>query len=174
MAVVFETERLIARELVPEDADGMFAVFREPEVWTYLGVNSPYVSVDDALGGISREQVRYEQHAPMGNWAVVVRDTGQLIGTVLVQTLENGPDIEVGYALGKFAWGFGYATEICKAAIDHGFATLPVEQLVGVVFPENIPSQRVLEKAGMIYQRMRHTFGSELMYYTISRPTTAK
>jgi RimJ/RimL family protein N-acetyltransferase len=170
MSVIFETERLIARRFRADDVDATFAIYSDAEVWRWLGGPGPHQDLDRSRAAIQRQMGRYAEGAPYGSWAVVVRDSNQLIGTVLLLPLEGGPEVEVGYHLGRFAWGQGYATEIARGAIRHGFAVLDIDQLCGVVFPENVASQRVLEKAGMIYRGMRPTFGYDLMYYTIDRP----
>jgi RimJ/RimL family protein N-acetyltransferase len=170
MGLLFETDRLIVRTYETDDAEADYQMYRDPDVWTYLGVNRPYTSIDDARAAIARRQTFDQEKSGYGSWAVVVRDTGELIGTVLIAPLEEGPEIEVGYILAKRAWGMGYGTEVCRAAIAYGFRTLPVDQLVGVVFPENVASQNVITKAGMTFQGMRHTFGFDLRYYTVQRP----
>src|SRR5688572_27604606 len=111
----------------------------------------------------SREQAR------CGTWAVIERSNGSPIGSVMLWPLEDGPEIEVGYHFGQSAWGKGFATEATRAVIEHGFQVLDLDQLAGVVFPENPASQRVLEKASMTYRGMRETFGFDLMHYTIDR-----
>lgn len=171
MGIAFKTERLIARRYEPRDAEAMFEIYREPEIFRWLGGGSPYTDISEAKAGIDRQMERDLADSPLGRWAIVLRDIDRMIGTVLVLPLEETPEIEVGYMLGKPWWGHGYATEICRAAITYGFANLDVGHLCGVVFPENIASQRVLEKAGMTYRGMRPTFGHDLRYYTIDRPT---
>lgn len=169
MGVVFETTRLIARTYEPGDAPGMFAVFREPEVWRWLGAGSAWTELAEAEAAVARQIERYSTDPEKRHWAVVARDTNTIVGVVLIAPLEDGPEIEIGYMLGKPHWGLGYGTEICTAGIAWAFANLPIDHLVGVVFPENVQSQKVLVKSGMTFRRMRHTFGKEMRYYTIER-----
>jgi ribosomal-protein-alanine N-acetyltransferase len=171
MSIVFETERLIARQYLPSDADACYRIYRDPEVWRWLGGGLPHEDIERSRAAIERYRRRYLDTPGYGSWAVVVRDTAQVIGTVLLARLEDGPEIELGYHLGQFAWGHGYATEIARGAIQYGFETLELPQMCGVVFPENLASQRVLEKAGMTYRGMRVTFGFDLMHYTIEPPS---
>ena len=168
--LVFETERLTVREYTVDDAPAAFEIYRDPEVWRYLAGGDPYVSVEQARERLEQRVQRYQERAPYGLWAVVVRDTRQLIGSVLLFPLENGSEVEVGYHFGRFAWGNGYATEVTRGAIRYGFDVLDLPSLCGVVFPENVASRRVLEKAGMTYRGLRSVFGFEsVMYYTIDR-----
>jgi RimJ/RimL family protein N-acetyltransferase len=166
---LFETERLLVRDFTLDDAPACLEIYRDPEVVRYLGGAAPLTSLSEAEELLQNQLDRYAEQAPMGQWAVVVRDSDQLIGTVLLLPLEGGPEVEVGYHFGRFAWGNGYATEVTRGAIQHGFEILNLDQICGVVFPENAASRRVLEKAGMTYRGMRPTFGFDLTYYTIDR-----
>jgi RimJ/RimL family protein N-acetyltransferase len=171
---LFETERLIVRPWSDDDAEHVFAIYRDPEVWRYLGGGKPLEDLDGAGAMLRHWIARSEEMAPCGTWAVVERESGVPIGSTMLWPLENGPEVEVGYHFAQSAWGKGYATEATRATIDHGFRVLDRDQLVAVVFPENPASQRVLEKAGMTYRGMRETFGFDLMYYTIDRQLTAR
>lgn len=61
---------------------------------------------------------------------------------------------DIGYAISVDYWGKGIATKVLKMAIPQIFNDFPlVKKLQAYTFPENKASQRVLEKAGFIYQR---------------------
>jgi len=169
--VLFETELLIVRPWTDDDAEHVFAIYRDPEVWRYLGGGKALEDLEGARAMLRRWIAESEEAAPCGAWAVIDRATATPIGTVMLWPLEEGPEIEVGYHFARSSWGKGYATEAAPGTITHGFRVLVLDQLVAVVFPENPASQRVLQKAGMIYRGMRQTFGFDLMYYTIDRPT---
>jgi RimJ/RimL family protein N-acetyltransferase len=171
-AMHFETERLIIRPWTDEDAEHVLAIYRDPEVWRYLGGGTPLEDLDGARAMVRRWIARSEEMAPCGTWAVIERTTATPVGSVMLWPLEEGPEVEVGYHFAQSSWGKGYATEATRATIVHGFRVLDLDQLVAVVFPENPASQRVLEKAGMTYQGIRKTFGFDLMYYTIARQLT--
>ena len=49
------------------------------------------------------------------------------------------------------AWGFGIATEAAKAVLDWALAPdgASLDEVLAVTYPENVASQRVLEKIGM-------------------------
>ncbi|GLJ34269.1 hypothetical protein SUGI_0688730 [Cryptomeria japonica] len=56
---------------------------------------------------------------------------------------------ELGYAVSRNYWGIGIATEAVMRAILAGFSDLPgLRRIEAMVLPENLPSQKVLEKAG--------------------------
>lgn len=55
---------------------------------------------------------------------------------------------ELGYVISRKYWGNGLATTAIQLAIQTGFSDLNVERIEAFVDPENIGSQRVLEKNG--------------------------
>jgi ribosomal-protein-alanine N-acetyltransferase len=112
----------------------------------------------------------WEQHNH-GWWAVCLSQPqggGPLIGWAGLQYLPETDEIEVGYLLGKGYWGRGLATEAARSSVRFGFDDLGIETIVGVVHPENIASQRVLEKAGLAYVERANYFGMDVYRYLIS------
>lgn len=74
----------------------------------------------------------------------------RIIGSL---TLDKGKGIhgckaELGYVIAREYWGKGYATEAIKLAVKSGFADLEIERIEAFVDPDNVASQRVLEKNG--------------------------
>ncbi len=83
----------------------------------------------------------------------------------MIKTVE----VEIGYRLPQSAWGKGYATEGAAALLRYGFETVGLDRIIGLTYPANKPSQRVLEKIGMKYQGMGHYFDLDLRYYVAER-----
>jgi RimJ/RimL family protein N-acetyltransferase len=61
------------------------------------------------------------------------------------------PKFEVGWRFIAEAWGNGYATEGARAALDYAFTTLDRDEVVAMTAKINLPSQRVMQRLGMIY-----------------------
>ena len=81
---------------------------------------------------------------------MVERGTGAVIGDAGLWPLEDrGPEVELGYTLGRAWWGRGYATEAARAVADAALAQLRLSELYAIVDAANPPSARVLEKLGM-------------------------
>ncbi len=90
-------------------------------------------------------------------------------GLVHLDYNDQQPDIEIGYDLLKAYWGKGYATELAKALIDWGFKRLSIDRIVAVTRPNNILSQKVLQKAGMQQVGTRQFRQEDFLFYTIGR-----
>jgi ribosomal-protein-alanine N-acetyltransferase len=60
---------------------------------------------------------------------------------------------EITYALSVNRWGQGLAHEAASAMLFKAFRELGLEQVFGLVFPQNLRSIRVLKKLGMNFVR---------------------
>ncbi|SCL29923.1 GNAT family N-acetyltransferase [Micromonospora inyonensis] len=96
------------------------------------------------------------------NLAVVVRETGQLVGDVLLcwVSVEHRQG-EVGYVFHPEHGGRGYATEAARMMLEIGFDLLGLHRIVGRLDARNTASAGVLERLGM--RREAHLRESELV-----------
>jgi ribosomal-protein-alanine N-acetyltransferase len=74
------------------------------------------------------------------------REYGALIGHVGLSPARGS--VEIGYAIEERLEGHGFATEAVRAATEWALATLGIPEILGIVAADNVPSCRVLEKAG--------------------------
>jgi RimJ/RimL family protein N-acetyltransferase len=154
---LIETERLLLRKPVPEDADGVLRYSSDPEVMRFLG-GAPEGEID-AAAVVARWLARWEANG-FGQLVVVRREDGRFLGRsgLLVwdrRTWEQStirdaaePEVELGWTLVREHWGNGYATEAAHAARDWAFETVGVERLISLVDLENARSIRVVERLG--------------------------
>ena len=59
------------------------------------------------------------------------------------------PCVELGYRLACEHWGHGYATEGSRAALEFGFTTIGLPEIVAMTAVDNQRSRRVMERLGM-------------------------
>jgi len=167
----YDTERLRIRPWTNTEADldRIFDIYRRWEVARWLGATPrAMASRDEAVGAVDRWAARSD--GPFGVWAVEVRETGVVAGTVLLVRLPDSDDVEVGWHLHPDSWGNGYATEAARGAIEHGFAHA-VPEIYAVVRPDNEPSLAVCRRLGMRpLGRTERWYGTELEAFVIGRP----
>jgi len=169
VATIFQTQRLIIRQWIPEaDAAQVFEMYSDPDVTRFIrGMLQENVEAQQA-----RLQQVIDRYAQLKNgtgaWAIVEKDTQQIVGTLMLKQLPDNEgkstqDYEVGWHLRKASWGKGYATEAGKAAIDYGFNVLKLPVIYAVVKPENHASIRVTQRLGMNPMGRTHKYyGVEL------------
>jgi RimJ/RimL family protein N-acetyltransferase len=151
------TPRLLLRRWQREDESAMAGINRDPEVIELL--NRP--ADEEAVQGFFGAMVAHWDQYGYGPWAVESRDgptAGQFVGFVGFAQLPPqlsaaGTGPELGWRLKRDAWGHGYATEAAAAALHHGIRMLGAGEVISVIHPQNVRSQRVAEKLGMTKRR---------------------
>jgi ribosomal-protein-alanine N-acetyltransferase len=101
--------------------------------------------------------------------AVVRKSDDVFIGWGGLQPLEETGETEVGYGFDKPYWGQGYATELAAAWLRYGFEEAKLARIVAVAIPENTASRHVMEKLGMRFERNATHYGSDCVFYSITR-----
>lgn len=149
---MIETERLILRELSNQDASFMFEMDSDPLVHQYLG-KKQVLTLAQSRADIAFIQAQYLENG-IGRWAVIEKETNQFMGwsgLKLIKEYHNNyiNYYDIGYRLIRRFWGLGYATESAAAAINYGFETLQLKEIVGIADVENQASIKVLEKLGL-------------------------
>ena len=125
----------------------MLAVYGDPEVMQYVAGGT----LPDLEAVLSALRDYDGQHAQLGfsSWALVERETAQVIGDVGFGVFADTGDIELGYTLARAQWGLGFATEAAGACLAAGLAQLSVPRVGALVDEENTRSARVAERIGM-------------------------
>ena len=94
-----ETERLILRELTPDDYDALYAILADSDIMQHY----PY-TFDEARvrRWITRNMECYQTDG-FGLWAVVLKKTGQMIGDcgITMQNIHGTMRPEIGYHIRK-------------------------------------------------------------------------
>jgi len=75
------------------------------------------------------------------------------------------PDKEIYYLIGQDYWGNGYATEAMTALIHYYFTTIKLEKIIALAKPENIASNRVIQKLGFKFQYLVSGLPEEFDFY---------
>jgi ribosomal-protein-alanine N-acetyltransferase len=166
--LVLETERLILREYVENDASAFFQLNSDLEVMRYVP-DKPMKSVDQAREILITHPIAdYSQHG-YGRWACLLRTTGQHIGFCGLKYLPELKEIDLGFRFLPSHWGKGFATEASQAAIHHGFTNFALDQIVGLAHPDNHGSIRVLEKVGMQFTGIVRPYGWPMRRYVLHK-----
>ena len=168
MRTILETERLLLRELVPNDVAFVSTMLADPDVTRFYAKR---FDRREAQVWLDRQIERYRRDGH-GLWLVLDRATGAPVGQVGLanQEVEGRCEREVGYLLHRPFWGQGYATEAACATRDIAFTRWSYPRVISLVRPENEPSQRVAERLGMLPERRVQFGGFEHIVFMTSSP----
>lgn len=147
---VLTTERLILRQIVPDDLDRHMTLFNTPAVMRWLGGVQPR-AVIAAKHDASRASFAAEG---FGFMIMQERATGEMVGHCGMKRLDNpfAPnrgDHEIGWLVREDRWRLGYAHEAMRAVIDWAFAVHEVPHLVAITCDANAASWCLMERLGM-------------------------
>jgi RimJ/RimL family protein N-acetyltransferase len=155
------TERLVLRESEARDRAAVIELNASPEVGTYLGGPQPRDELERTVPDVPGRHP---------GWFAVELD-GAMIGTV--QLKPHNPELpgsrhrrdagrtELGYLFLPGAWGRGYATEACTAALDWFAGAQPGEPVVLYTQTANAPSMRLAAKLGFTERERFEAWGAE-------------
>lgn len=164
---ILETERLILRMWTLDDAPAAFEICRDAEVMKYIGTGKPYETVEQAEE-FTRRAAAHQKANGFCRWAMVFKETREIIGSCGFARLPAIGEIELGYLIRRKYWGKGLATEAAAACLRYGFEKLGFREIIALTDLENAASHRVLEKIGFT-RRGVELFGDEenLVYLAI-------
>jgi ribosomal-protein-alanine N-acetyltransferase len=145
------TERLVLRPLRESDLDVLAAIYADPRAMRFLGGPRTRDATRTRLGWI----IAAHREQGFGLWATTLREDGTLIGRcgILIQDVEGARESEIAYLLGSRWWGHGYATEAAAAIRDYAQSQLGFERLISLIDPDNVASQAVAKRVGMLHER---------------------
>jgi [ribosomal protein S5]-alanine N-acetyltransferase len=172
MRYYIETERLIMRDLLPTDDEGMFALDSDPDVHKYIGRN-PVTEIEQSRQVIGIIRAQYEANG-IGRWAVIEKSSGCFIGwsgLKLITEPINGRNnyLDLGYRFIRDYWGRGYAKEAAVASATYAWNVLQAQELCGIAHVHNVASRRVLESAGLQFVEKFEFDGEPHEWFEVKR-----
>ena len=149
--VTVETERVLLRRLTPEDAAGLFNCTSDAEVMRYWHPG-PDADIADTARRIAEIEAHWQRYG-FGDYAVLARDSSDLIGFAGLHHIAGMAEVNVGYALVSSRWRLGLGTELCRTLLAQGFTVLGLPEIVAVIDPRNTASVALAESCGLRFRR---------------------
>ena len=166
-----ETERLRLRPFRASDFPDYAALKADPEVLRHLGGGSEPWDPGRSWRHLAFLQGHWH-FAGSGSWAVEHRESGAFIGVIGFSEPKGWPGLELAWTLARRWWGFGYATEGARAALDHAFTRWKRDRVISLISPENQRSIRVAERLGETLRGRIDHYGREMLCYGIDRESS--
>jgi len=157
---ILETDRLILRQLVVEDATFIFALLNDPGWLRFIG-DRGIRTLDDARNYILQGPVAMYARYGFGLYLTVRKQDGVPIGLCGLLKRDGLADVDIGYAFLPQFRGQGYAAEAAAAVMAYGKNVLELARIVAITAPDNERSAKVLEKLGLTFTKMITLPGDE-------------
>ena len=148
MNAIFETERLVVRELKSSDFDSFHEMQADDEVMRYT-----------TGSGLDRQEnerqlkMCIDCYSKVGNqlwvWAFERKLDHEFIGTCAVVPNEDRP--EIGYRMLRQWFGNGYGSEICDALVHYGIHDLGLREIIAFADVRNLASIKILDRSELSF-----------------------
>jgi len=150
--ITLETERLILRRFIIDDAAAMFKNWAsDDEVTKYLMWKTHAdVSVSESVINSWLELYQKPEHY---SWVIILKDIGEPIGSIAaVEQRDETKMVHIGYCIGRKWWNQGITSEALKELIQFFFEEVGVNRIESRHDPRNPNSGKVMLKCGLKYE----------------------
>ena len=154
----FETDRLILRKFVADDAEQIFNNYSSKDTVTKYLSWKTHKSVEDAKSFLNGFVLPAYENEDTYRWAIVLKETNEVVGSIDVVRMDKPKKkVELGWVLDDTHWGKGIMPEAGKIVLDYlveeGFERIQAFHNI-----ENGKSGRVMEKIGMQFEGVLRKF----------------
>jgi RimJ/RimL family protein N-acetyltransferase len=149
---ILETERLVVRRLVLDDAAFLLELLNEPAFLQNIGDRGAR-TLTDARRYIARGPVASYRKFEFGLYLVELKNLGAPIGICGLLKRDWLDDVDIGFAFLQKYWSQGYARESAAAVMHYGWTTLRLPRIVAITKPNNQASINLLEKLGLRFEK---------------------
>jgi ribosomal-protein-alanine N-acetyltransferase len=167
MSVIIRTARLSLRPLTLDDLDSIHALWTNPGVRRFL-FDDQIISCEQAAAVINDSIARFETHG-CGLWGARLRELPELIGFCGFRFFHDPPQLQLLYGFHPDHWSKGFATEAARAMIRFAFEQAGLDFVIASADAPNLASLRVMERAGMRFDRRETVDELDAVYYRLDR-----
>ena len=162
-----ETERTTLRRLTSDDAPALYRSVGDTAVMRYW-----YPGPDQDVAGTAQRIAEIDDHWQahgFGDWGVISKSDGELIGFAGLHHIADMSAVNIGYVLARDRWRQGLGYEIAASVLGYGFRHLRLPEVVAVVDPDNTASVRLACKCGLALRQRFVWMGRQRLTYGVSR-----
>ena len=171
--VTLHTPRLLLRPYEAADAAPMMEIHQDPDVAKHLVTGGAPGGITVAWRNIAM-MVGHWHLRGYGQWAIVEKADGQVIGRVGLWNPEGWPGIELGWLIRRDRWRNGFATEAALASLGWAWDHVETDHIISLIQPDNVASIRVAEKIGERLEGDYEMNGTTMCVYGIHRDARSR
>ncbi|WP_371805005.1 GNAT family N-acetyltransferase [Candidatus Lokiarchaeum ossiferum] len=141
-----ETPRLWLKKMSRKHANELMEFWGDDEVTRYTDFNS-FKEIQKIEKTINWVNSRFKDKYGI-RWGIFLKENSKLIGTCGFNSwiTDRGNKSEIGYDLHRKYWRKGYMFESLYKMITYGFQEMKLHRIEADVDPNNMGSQKLLEK----------------------------
>ena len=144
----FESERLLIRPTLEQDAELIYQLMNTPKFIKYVG-DRELNSIEDAEKYIQDKMLPQLNTHGYSNYSLITKADGIKVGTCGLYDRDGVDGIDIGFGLLPQYEGLGYAYESASRLMKAAIEEFEIKEIKGITSKENIFSQRLLEKLGL-------------------------
>ena len=144
----FETERLILKPTLEEDAEFLFQLINMPKWIKYIGERN-VKTVQEAENYIVEKMKPQLAKLGFGNYTLIRKTDNVKIGTCGLHDREGLEGLDIGFAFLPEYERKGYAFEAAEKLKNIAFSEFGINKISAITTKNNFASQRLLEKLGL-------------------------
>lgn len=152
MRIIAKTERLIIRHLEVADAAFALELVNTPGWLQNIGDRNVH-NLEQAEQYLLNGPIKSYQVNGFGIWMLELKNDQTRVGMCGI-IKRDGLDLpDLGYALLPAYQGKGYVTEAATAVLKYTKEVLQIPQILAITNLDNLPSIKVLEKQGFVFEK---------------------
>ncbi len=144
----FESERLLIRPTLEQDAELIYQLMNTPKFIKYVG-DREINSIEDAEKYIQTKMLPQLNTLGYSSYSLITKADGLKIGTCGLYNRDGVEGIDIGFGLLPQYESLGYAYESAHRLLKAAFEEFKLEEIKAITSKENISSQRLLKKLGL-------------------------
>ncbi|MEC8832313.1 MAG: GNAT family N-acetyltransferase [Bacteroidota bacterium] len=144
---------MVFRRLKPSDFEDWLPFYHDPRSTQYWE-GLPTDPIEACKTQFDRIFERYKNNLGGMN-ALISKESGELVGIcgLLVQSVDDIQELEIGYSVLPTFWRQGFAFEAAKKCKEVAFKNNFAKSLISIIHVDNLPSQKVALKNGMLLDK---------------------
>jgi RimJ/RimL family protein N-acetyltransferase len=155
------------RPLLEKDIEVIYQIWTNDHVRKYL-FDNVIISKEKAEDEITSSVQSFEKYR-YGLWGVIFENNTTLIGFAGYRNFYTPPELHLLYGLLPEYCGKGFASILAKIMIKYGFEELGFDTIIANTDTLNVASARVIEKAGMTFEKQTVKNDIDTIYYRYDR-----
>ncbi len=162
----FETERLLLRPAVVEDAAFVLELLNTPKWLQFIGDRN-VKNLEAAKTYIKTRMLPQYERLGYGNYTVIRKRDSVKLGCCGLYDREGLDGVDIGFSFLPQYEGQGYGYESAHCIMMAGINQFGLQKIGAITVEENLASQRLIKKLGLIFNKKIRLGDDdeELLYY---------